>query len=107
MGCDCYDSILTPEIKETITKAPFLTLVSVSKAGEPHAIIVGKVKEIKSDNVLVFGIYKMKKTRENLSETGFLQVAAVAGKSGYRLTGKANFTDSEVIVNIEKAESLL
>lgn len=107
MSCECCGPILSTEIKNTITTSPFLTLVSVSKGREPHTIVVGKAKEIKDDDTVVFGIYKMQKTRENLSQTGFLQVVAVAGKSGYRLTGKASFTDSEIIFNVEIVESLL
>jgi predicted pyridoxine 5'-phosphate oxidase superfamily flavin-nucleotide-binding protein len=107
MSYECCGPILSPVVKDTIINAPFLALVSVSKEGKPHTIVVGKVKEIKEDDTLIFGIYKMQKTRENLSETGFLQVAAVVGKSGYRITGNASFTDSEVILTVETVESLL
>ncbi|NJD01028.1 MAG: pyridoxamine 5'-phosphate oxidase family protein [Ruminiclostridium sp.] len=107
MGCEYCSPVLSADIKNTITSAPFLTLVTVSKDGEPHTIAVEKVREVKDDDILVFGIYKMQKTRENLSQNGFLQIAAVSGKSGYRLTGRANFTDSEVIFSVKTAESLL
>lgn len=107
MACECCGPVLSAEIKNAISSAPFLTLVSLSKEGAPHTIVVGKAKEIKDDATLVFGVYKMQKTRENLVETGFLQVAAVAGKSGYRLTGKAHATDSEVVFHVDTSESLL
>lgn len=99
--------VLTPEIKKIITESPFLALATISKAGQPHLIIVGKVKEIRDDNSLIFGVYKMNKTKENIAETGTMQVAAASGKSGYRLTGKACIKESDVIFNAEKIESLL
>lgn len=99
--------VLTPEVKKIITESPFLALATISKSGQPHLIVIGKAKEIKDDNCLVFGVYKMNKTQENISETGIMQVAAASGKSGYRLTGKACIKKSDVIFLAEKVESLL
>lgn len=99
--------MLTPEIKEVITQSPFIPIATVSKEGQPHLIVVGKVKEIRSDDTLVFGIYKMVKTRENLAETGIMQAAAVVGKKGYRFIGKAHAEEKEVILKVEKVEALL
>ena len=99
--------VISPEMKEVLNQSPFIALTTVSKVGRPHLIVVGKVKEIKSDNFLVFGIYKMNKTRQNLSETGLLQVVAVSGKSGYRFSGDANCTETEIHLIVKEIESLL
>jgi len=49
----------------------------------------------------------MEKTRQNLAETGVMQVAAVAGKKGYRLSGKARAEGDEVLFTVESADVLL
>lgn len=100
-------AILSEEIKKVITESPFVAVASISKEGVPHLIIVGKAKEIRDDNVLVFGVYKMNTTKSNISETGLLQVAVASGKAGYRFTGKACVKDAEILLAVEKAESLL
>jgi Pyridoxamine 5''-phosphate oxidase. len=100
-------AVLTPEMKEVLTQSPFIALTSVSKAGQPHLIVVGKVKEIVVDHVLVFGVYQMNKTRQNLAETGLLQVAAVSGKSGYRFSGSASFSETEIRCSVTEVEPLL
>ncbi|OAT81755.1 pyridoxamine 5'-phosphate oxidase family protein [Desulfotomaculum copahuensis] len=115
MGCDCAMNcagILTPEIKKVISESPFLALNTMSKDGQPHLIVVGKAKEIRDDDALVFGVYKMVKTRRNLSETGVMQVVAASVKSreeahGYRLSGRAVAEDNEVLFKVEKADILL
>jgi predicted pyridoxine 5'-phosphate oxidase superfamily flavin-nucleotide-binding protein len=94
-------------MKEVILTSPFVALASVSKEGEPHLIVVGKVKQITEASQLVFGVYKMEKTRENLVETGCLQVAVVSGKTGYRFTGKAVAQNDELIFTIQDAATLL
>lgn len=99
--------ILTPEINNVISESTFIALASVSNEGDPHLIVVGKVQEIRDANTLVFGVHKMDKTRQNISETGILQVAAVSGKSGYRFIGKACVKEKELLFSIEKIESLL
>lgn len=98
---------LSPEMKDVLSASPFIALTSVSKAGEPHLIVVGKVKEIRDDSHLVFGVYKMDVTRENLSQNGYLQVVAVSGKVGYRFTGQAAAQDSELLFSIYQVDTLL
>jgi len=108
--CDCCshkNAVLTPEIKEVVGQAPFVPITTVSGDGQPHLIVAGKVKEIRGDHTLVFGVYKMEKTRRNLAETGLMQVAAVSGKKGYRLSGRARVEGEEVLLTVDKAESLL
>lgn len=111
MGCDCCGSVcnavLTPEIKEVISQSAFVPITTLSGNGQPHLIVVGKVKEIRSDDTLVFGVYKMVKTRENLAETGIMQVAVAAGKKGYRLSGKGRAEGDEVLFAVEQVEALL
>ena len=107
MANQTNQTVLTSEMKEVLAQSPFIALTTVSKVGRPHLIVVGKVKEIKSENVLVFGIYKMNTTRQNLSETGLLQVVAVSGKSGYRFSGGASFSETEIHFTVEAIEPLL
>ncbi|BBB92584.1 MAG TPA: pyridoxamine 5'-phosphate oxidase family protein [Methylomusa anaerophila] len=105
----CTKSLITinSEIKDVILASPFIALASVSETGQPHLIVVGKVKEIRDDSHLVFGVYKMDVTRQNLSQTGDLQVVAVSGKVGYRFTGKAVVQDSELVFSIHQVDTLL
>jgi predicted pyridoxine 5'-phosphate oxidase superfamily flavin-nucleotide-binding protein len=111
MSNECCKSetqvVLTPEIVKVIKESPYVALVSVSAERQPHLIVVGKVKEVREDNCIVFGVYKMEKTRKNISETGLLQAAVVSGKAGYRFAGRACVVESEVILSIEKIELLL
>ncbi len=104
--CGC-NVVLTPEIKEVVSQSAFIPVTTLSGDGQPHLIAVGKVKEIRGGNTLVLGVYKMEKTRRNLSETGVMQVAAVAGKQGYRFSGRACVEGDEVIFTVEKVASLL
>jgi len=110
MGCGCESgcaAILTQEMKDVISRSAFIPVTTVSREGQPHLIVVGRVKEIPSGDTLVLGVYKMAKTRENIAETGIMQVAAVVEKKGYRFTGKARVEGDKVFFTIEKAEALL
>ena len=100
-------TVLTAGMKEVISSSPFIALASVSKAGEPHLIVVGKVKQISDDSHLVFGVYKMEKTKQNLAETGCLQVVAVSEKVGYRFSGKAVVQNDEVVLAVQEVATLL
>lgn len=106
-GCSKESAVLTEEIKEVLGQAPFIPITTLSGDGQPHLIVVGKVKEIRGGNMIALGIYKMAKTRQNLAETGLMQLAAVSGKKGYRLCGKARVEGEEVILTVDTAESLL
>ena len=108
MSCSsCTTGTLTPEIKKVIAQSPFIAITTLSASGQPHLIVAGKVKEVRGDDTLVFGVYKMEKTRQNLAATGVMQVAAVAEKKGYRLSGKARAEGDEVIFTAEGADVLL
>lgn len=102
--------VITEEIKKMITEAPIVPIVTVSTQGEPHLIVVGQVKEIKENDVLAFGIYKMEKTQQNIQQTRLMQVAIASktdGSKGFRLSGKASVEGKLVLFKAEKAEALL
>ncbi len=99
--------ILADDMKAVIAASPFIALASVSANGEPHLIVVGKAKRVEDDSRLVFGVYKMDKTRENLAATGRLQAAVVDGKIGYRFTGTAVVQGDEVIFSVQQVATLL
>jgi len=102
--------MVTKEIKELISQAPTVSIVTVSNEGEPHLIIVGKVAEVQGDDTLVFGIYKMEVTQQNIRDNGKMQVAIATkdgGSKGYRLSGKASIEGEQVLFKVGKAELLL
>ncbi|MEN3005854.1 pyridoxamine 5'-phosphate oxidase family protein [Dehalobacterium formicoaceticum] len=101
--------VFTDEIKDMVAKAPFITIVTVTIDGDPHAIVVGK-GEVKEKDILGFGIYKMEKTQQNIKSNGKMQVVLATmegGPKGFRLTGKACIEDKQVLFKAEKAEALL
>lgn len=102
--------VIDETIKDLIPKAPFIPIATVSENGEPHLIVVGKVAEVRDEDTLAFGIYKMDTTRKNLSANGQMQVTIVStegGPKGFRLTGKAHAEEKVVVFKAEKAEALL
>ncbi|KKM08669.1 pyridoxamine 5-phosphate oxidase [Clostridiales bacterium PH28_bin88] len=102
--------LLTDEVKELIPKAPIVPVVTVSREGEPHLITVGKVKEVRDEGILVFGIFRMETTQKNLRETGKMQVVIASRENspkGFRLKGEGRIEGKEVLFQVEKVESLL
>ena len=102
--------LITKEIKDMISGAKTVSIVTVSNEGEPHLIIVGKVAEVRDDDTLVFGIFKMNNTQQNISENGKMQIAIAVNEEspkGARLTGQASIDGQQVILKVEKAEMLL
>lgn len=102
--------VLTEEIKALIGKSPFVAIATVNNEGEPHLIVVGKVKEVKVDDILAFGVYKMEETQKNIQANGVMQVVLAStadGPKGYRLSGKACVEGKEVLFKVESAESLI
>lgn len=102
--------VITQEIKDVISKAPFIPITTVSVHGEPHMIVVGKVAEIREADILGFGIYKMEVTQQNIKDNGMMQVVIATmegGPKGYRLTGKACIEEKLVLFKAEKVEVLL
>ncbi len=102
--------VVTKEIKELITQAATVSIVTLSNKGEPHLIIVGKVAEVRDEDTLVFGIFKMQVTQQNIRDNGKMQVAIATqegGPKGYRLSGQAGIDGEQVLFKVEKAELLL
>lgn len=100
--------ILDENVKAVVEAAQFLTLVTVGADGNPHPIIAGSGKVV--GDTIVFGIYKMEATQQNLAANKNAWVlAAIRGDEikGYRLTGTAEAKDKELIFTPEKAESML
>ncbi|CAA7602584.1 pyridoxal 5'-phosphate synthase [Acididesulfobacillus acetoxydans] len=102
--------IISEEIKELIDQAPMVPIATVSAEGEPHLIVVGKVKEVRENDILTFGVYKMEKTQQNIKANGLMQVIIAVregGSKGYRLTGKASVDGGLVLFKAEQREKLL
>lgn len=102
--------VIIQEIKDLVSKAPFIPITTVSANGEPHMIVVGKVAEIREGDILGFGIYKMEVTQHNIKDNGKMQVVIATmegGPIGFRLEGKACIEEKLVLFKAEKAEKLL
>lgn len=102
--------IISQEIKELIEQAPVVPIATVSANGEPHLIVVGNVKEVRENDTLAFGVYKMEITQQNIKANGLMQVVIAVrdgGSKGYRLTGKASIENNLVLFKAEKSEKLL
>ncbi|MCR3920984.1 MAG: pyridoxamine 5'-phosphate oxidase family protein [Firmicutes bacterium] len=102
--------VITTEIKELATQVPFVPIATVSNEGTPHLIVVGKVKEVRDDDVVVFGVYKMESTQANIKANGVMQVVFVTtadGPKGVRLSGKACIEGTELLFKAEQAEALI
>jgi hypothetical protein len=100
--------VITDEIKGIIEGAAVITLVTVNADGTPHPIIAGK-GEVEGDKV-IFGIYKMIVTQENLLKNNKAWVAAGTKEQkprGCRLTGSAAAQDKKLIFTAAKAEELI
>ena len=92
--------VITTEVKTLIEQVPFVPITTVSGDGTPHLIVVGKVAEVRDDDVLAFSIYKMETTQVILASTA-------DGPKGYRLSGEACIEDNKVLFKAEKADSLM
>lgn len=102
--------VITAEIKALAEQVVFVPITTVSEEGKPHLIVVGQVKEVRDGDILVFGVYKMEITQQNIAANGIMQVVLATksdGPKGFRLSGKACIEGKEVLFKAEKAESLL
>ena len=102
--------VITTEVKTLIEQVPFVPITTVSGDGTPHLIVVGKVAEVRDDDVLAFSIYKMETTQKNITDNGVMQVILAStadGPKGYRLSGEACIEDNKVLFKAEKADSLM
>jgi predicted pyridoxine 5'-phosphate oxidase superfamily flavin-nucleotide-binding protein len=100
--------VINEEAKKIIEGSSFLTLVTVNSDGTPHPIIAGK-GAVSGDNV-IFGIYKMEKTQENILGNNKAQVLGAllsGGPKGIRLSGTAKAEDKKLIFSAVKADKLI
>src|SRR5680860_1894714 len=98
--------VITKKIKEVISKAPFIPITTVSLNGEPHMIVVGKVVEVRDEDILAFGIYKMEVTQQNIKDNGKMQVVIAkmeGGRKGFRLEVKVFIAEKLVMYEAEEA----
>jgi predicted pyridoxine 5'-phosphate oxidase superfamily flavin-nucleotide-binding protein len=100
--------VINEEIKAVIEGSAFLSLVTVNTDGTPHPIVTGK-GEVVGDTV-VFGIYRMDTTQQNLKADKNMWVVAATkngGPKGYRLTGTAEAEGKKLVFTAAKAEALI
>jgi uncharacterized protein len=100
--------IINEGIKAVIEGSAFISLVTVGVDGAPHPIIAGK-GTVDGDTIL-FGIYKMETTQQNLASNKNAWVLAATkegGPKGYRLTGTAEVKEKQLIFTPSKAEALI
>jgi general stress protein 26 len=100
--------VISGDIKGIIQGAAVITLVTVNADGTPHPIIAGK-GEVEGDRV-IFGIYKMVVTQENLKKNSNAWVVAGTkdqAPRGCRLTGTAVAQEKKLIFTASKAEELI
>jgi hypothetical protein len=100
--------VITEEIKKIVEGAAVITLVTVNADGTPHPIIAGK-GAVEGDTV-VFGIYKMVVTQENLTKNSNAWVVAGTREEkpqGCRLVGTAVAKEKQLIFTASKAEALI
>ncbi|MDR0598101.1 MAG: pyridoxamine 5'-phosphate oxidase family protein [Treponema sp.] len=100
--------VITEDIKGIITGAAVITLVTVNADGTPHPIIAGK-GEVEGDKV-IFGIYKMVVTQENIKKNNKAWVVAGTmdqAPKGCRLAGTAVAQEKKLIFTASKAEELI
>jgi general stress protein 26 len=99
---------ITEDVKGIIEGAAVITLVTVNADGTPHPIIAGK-GEVDGSKV-IFGIYKMVVTQENLKRNNKAWVVAGTKDQkprGCRLTGTAVAQEKKLIFTVSKAEELI
>jgi len=58
--------IITEEILALISKAPFVSIVTLSDKGEPHLIVVGGIKETREDDTWLLAFTKCRKLKRIL-----------------------------------------
>ncbi|AFV02162.1 MULTISPECIES: pyridoxamine 5'-phosphate oxidase family protein [unclassified Dehalobacter] len=100
--------VINEGVKAVIEGSAFLSLVTLGADGIPHPIIVGK-GEVVGDTV-VFGIYKMDVTQQNLAADKNIWVVAATmdgGPKGYRLNGTAEVKDKKLIFTPAKVDALI
>ncbi|MDR1249406.1 MAG: pyridoxamine 5'-phosphate oxidase family protein [Treponema sp.] len=100
--------VINEDARKIIEGAAVITLVTVNADGTPHPIIAGK-GTVEGDNV-IFGIYKMVATQENLQKDHHAWVVAGTKDDkpkGCRLSGTAVAKEKQLIFTASKAEQLI
>ena len=100
--------VLDDDVRKVVEGTAFLSLVTVGADGLPHPIIAGK-GEVAGDTI-VFGIYKMEVTQQNLARDRRAWVTGATrdgGPHGYRLTGTAAAGAGRLVFTPERAEKLI
>jgi hypothetical protein len=100
--------VIDNDVKAVVEGTAFLSLVTLGPDGVPHPIIAGK-GEVSGENV-IFGIYKMEVTQQNLTKNNKAWVVGATmdgGPRGYRLSGTAAAKDKQLIFTPAKVEKLI
>ena len=100
--------MISEEAKNVISKSAFITLVTINPDGSAHPIVAGK-GEVQDDKI-IFGIYKMEKTQQNLLNSPDAWAAAAVtegGPKGYRFAGTAAAEGKQLIFTVSSSEELL
>lgn len=100
--------IISEEIKGVVESSAYISLITVNADGTPHPIAAGK-GEVDGETI-VFGIYKMDITQNNLKSNDNAWVVAAtmeSGPKGYRLNGTAQVKEKQLIFSPVKAEELI
>jgi hypothetical protein len=99
---------INDDMKKVLEGTSFLSLVTVGKDGAPHPIIAGTGKVV--GDTVVFGIYKMEVTQENLLRDKRAWVVGATldgGPHGYRLNGTAQASGAELVFTPDSADVLI
>ena len=101
--------VITDEMKQIVQGTAFLSLVTVNADGTPHPIVTGKAEA--AGGTLIFGIFKMEKTQENLlkNNNAWVVCATITDRKpkGIRFTGTAETKDKKLVFTAAKAENLI
>ena len=99
---------INEDMKKVLQGTAFLSLVTVGKDGTPHPIIAGEGKVV--GDAVIFGIYKMEVTQENLladKRAWVVGATLEGGPHGYRFSGTAKAAGKELVFLPELAELLI
>ena len=100
--------IVTNEMKSVIEHSSFIALGTMNEDNTTHPIVVGGGKVV--DDTIVFGIYKMEVTQQNLVKRNSMWVLAAtldASPKGFRFSGTAKANGKELVFSVEKAETMI
>ena len=99
---------INDDMKKVLEGTAFLSLVTVCADGTPHPIIAGEGKVV--GDTVIFGIYKMEVTQNNLLSDDRAWVVGATmegGPHGYRFSGAARATGKELVFTPASADILI